>query len=164
MVRQQTWGIGPVPPTITLTMTSRCRPARCPLCSRRARRTHSWYGRVLADLPWAEHVVAIQLRVRKLFCTNTKYERRIFTERLTGIAAPWARKAARLSDRLIAVRLALGGVAGARLGHGMGLATSRNTLLNLVRQAPTPDPATPSALGVGDCAQAAHLRHGAGGP
>jgi len=152
VVRLETWGIEPVPPTITLTLTSRSRPARCPLCSRRARRTHSWYGRVLADLPWAEHVVAIQLRVRKLFCDNTKCERRIFTERLPGIAAPWARKTARLSDRLTAVGLALGGAAGARLGHGIGLATSRNTLLRLVRQAPMPDPATPSALGVDDWA------------
>ena len=48
--------------------------------------------------------------------------------------------------------LALGGAAGARLGHGIGLATSRNTLLRLVRQAPMPDPATPSALGVDDWA------------
>ena len=115
VVQLETWGIEPVPPTITLTLTSCSRPAPCPLCSRRARRTHSWYGRVLADLPWTEHVVAIQLRVRKPFCDNTKCERRIFTERLPGVAAPWARKTARLSERLTAMGLALGGAAGARL-------------------------------------------------
>lgn len=151
-VRLETWGVEPAPPTITLTPTSRSRPAPCPLCGRRARRTHSWYGRALADLPWGEHAVAVQLRVRKLFCDNTRCKRRIFTERLPGVAAPWARKTARLSERLTAMGLALGGAAGARLGHGTGLATSRNTLLRLVRRAPLPPNATPKALGVDDWA------------
>ncbi len=83
---------------------------------------------------------------------NPKCKRRIFTERLPGIAAPWARKTARLSDRLTAVGMALGGAAGARLGRSMGLATSRNTLLRLVRRAPIPSDATPVALGVDDWA------------
>ena len=152
VVRLETWGIEPAPPTITLTLTSRSRPAPCPLCSRRARRTHSWYERALADLPWGEHAVAVQLRVRKLFCDNAKCKRRIFTERLPGVAAPWARKTARLSERLTAVGLALGGAAGARLGHGIGLAISRNTLLRLVRRAPLPPNATPATLGVDDWA------------
>ena len=152
VVRLETWGAEPAPSTITLTLTSRSRPAPCPLCSRRARRTHSWYKRALADLPWGEQAVAVQLRVRKLFCDNAKCKRRIFTERLPGVAAPWARKTVRLSDRLTAVGLALGGVAGARLGRNVGLATSRNTLLRLVRRAPVPPDATPAALGVDDWA------------
>ncbi len=152
MVRLETWGTEHAPPTITLTLTSRSRPAPCPLCNRRARRTHSWYERALADLPWGEHAVAVQLRVRKLFCDNARCKRRIFTERLPGVAAPWARKTARLSERLTAVGLALGSTAGARLGSNVGLATSRNTLLRLVRRAPVPPNATPVALGVDDWA------------
>ena len=152
MVRLETWGIEPASPTITLTLTSRSRPASCPLCGRRAKRTHSWYERALVDLPWGEHAVAVQLRVRKLFCDNAKCKRRIFTERLPGIVAPWARKTARLSERLTVMGLALGGAAGARLGHDIGLATSRNTLLRLVRRAPLPPAATPAALGVDDWA------------
>ena len=151
-VRLETWGAEPAPPTITLTLTSRARPTPCPLCGRRAKRTHSWYERALADLPWGEHAVAVLLLVRKLFCDNKKCKRRIPTERLPGVAAPWARKTARLSERLTAVGLALGGAAGARLSGSMGLATSRNTLLRLVRRAPIPDVATPSALGVDDWA------------
>ncbi len=104
----------------------------------------------LAGLPWGEHAVAVQLRIRKLFYDNAKCKRPIFTERLPGVAAPWARKTARLSDRLTAVGLALGGAAGARLGRSMGLATSRNTLLRLVRRAPLPLDAAPAALGVDD--------------
>lgn len=137
---------------ITLTLTSRARPAPCPLCGRRTKRTHSWYERALADLPWGEQAVAVQLRVRKLFCDNANCKRRIFTERLPGVAAPWARKTVRLSERLTAVGLALGGAAGARLSGSMGLATSRNTLLRLVRRAPLPPVDTPTALGVDDWA------------
>ena len=151
-IRLETWGTEHAPPTITLTLTSRSRPAPCPLCGLRARRTHSWYERALADLPWGEHAVAVQLRVRKLFCDNAGCKRRIFTGRLPGVAAPWARKTARLSERLTAVGLALGGAAGARLGASMGLATSRNTLLRLVRRTPVPPADTPAALGVDDWA------------
>ena len=151
-VRLETWGIKLALPMITLTLTSRSRPAPCPLCGRRARRTHSWYERALTDLPWGEHAVAVQLRVRKLFCDNAGCERCIFTERLPGVAAPWARKTARLSERLTAVGLALGGTASARLSGSMGLATSRNTLLRLVRRTPMPPNATPVVLGVDDWA------------
>ncbi len=42
-------GTEPSPPTIPLAMTSRSRPAPYPLCSRRVRRTHSWYERALAS-------------------------------------------------------------------------------------------------------------------
>ena len=48
--------------------------------------------------------------------------------------------------------LALGGAAGARLGHKLGLAASRNTLLRLVRRTALPSVATPAALGVDDWA------------
>ena len=80
------------------------------MCGRQARRTHSRYERRLADLPWGEYRVAIRLKVRRLFCGNVRCERRIFAERLPGIAAPWARRTARLADRLTAVGFALGGV------------------------------------------------------
>ena len=139
VVRLGTCGTEPTPPTIILTLTSRFHPAPCPLCGRLARRTHSWYGRALADLPWGEHAVAVQLRV--------------FTERLPGIAAPWAYKTARLPERQTAAGLAPGGAAGARLGRSMGLAASRNTLLRLVRRAATPSFGTPTALGVDDWAE-----------
>lgn len=48
--------------------------------------------------------------------------------------------------------LAPGGAAGACLGHGIGLSTSRNTLLRLVRRALMPPNATLVALDVGDWA------------
>jgi transposase len=126
--------------------------ACCPLCRRRANRVHSRYERTLADLPWGEHAVVLRLRVRRLFCDNARCERRIFVERLPGIAAPWSRKTARLATRLTALGLALGGAAGARLSRVLLMPTARNTLLRLIRAAPSPPGVTPTVLGVDDWA------------
>jgi transposase len=151
-VRLETWSLEPASSLITLTLHARQVTAGCPLCGRRSKRVHSRYERTLADLPWGEYAVAVRFRVRRLFCDNTRCERRIFAERLAGVTAPRARKTTRLADRLTGVGLALGGAAGTRRGQELGLAASRNTLLRLVRRAPLPDVATPSALGVDDWA------------
>jgi transposase len=124
----------------------------CPLCAIPARRIHSRYERTLADLPWAEYRVRLQLRVRKWFCRNRSCRRRIFTERLPTSAAPWARRTLRLAQRLVALGIALGGKAGVRLGHQWDLVVSRNTLLRLLRRLPQPVLPTPRVLGVDDWA------------
>jgi transposase len=151
-VRLDTWAIEPARPAITLTLRPRSRTARCPLCGRRAGRVHSRYERTLADLPWGGHTVVLRLRARRLFCGNARCERRIFAERLPGVAAPWARRTARLAGRQTAIGLALGGAAGVRLSRELGLPAARNTLLRLVRAAPSPPEATPPVLGVDDWA------------
>ena len=73
---------------ITLRVRATQTSAPCPLCATPARRIHSDYERTLADLPWAQYRVRLQLRVRKWFCRNRSCPRRIFTERLSTIAAP----------------------------------------------------------------------------
>jgi transposase len=137
---------------ITLRVQSTQTSAPCPLCATPARRIHSDYGRTLADLPWAQYRVCLQLRVRKWFCRNRSCSRRIFTERLPTIAAPWARRTLRLAQRFVALGVALGGQAGVRLGHAWDLAVSRNTLLRGLRQRPLPVLPTPRVLGVDDWA------------
>jgi transposase len=137
---------------ITLRVQSTQTRAPCPLCATPARRIHSDYGRTLADLPWAQYRVRLQLRVRKWFCPNRRCRRRIFTERLPTVAAPWARRTLRLAQRLVALGIALGGKAGVRLGHQWDLGVSRNTLLRLLRQLPLPALPTPRVLGVDDFA------------
>ena len=151
-VRLETWALEPAQSAITVTLNARQITARCPLCNRRSKRVHSCYARTLADLPWGEYAVMIRLNIRRLFCDNARCERRIFAERLPGIAAPLARKTTRLAGRLMAMGLALGGAAGVRLGRKLGLNASRNTLLRLIRRAPLPDTVTPSVLGVDDWA------------
>jgi transposase len=106
-VRLETWSLKPASHSITLTLNSRHRATRYPLCGRWARRVHSRYERILADLPWGEHAITVRLGVRRMFCDNTRCGRRIFAERLPGVAAPWARRTARLAHRLTALGLAL---------------------------------------------------------
>ena len=137
---------------ITLAVRSAQTSVPWPLCTTPARRIHSRYERTLADLPWADYRVRIQLRVRKWFCRNRHCPRHIFTERLPTVAAPWARRTLRLAQRLVAVGLALGGKAGVSLSQRWGLAVSRNTLLRLLRRQPVPAHATPTVLGVDDFA------------
>jgi transposase len=159
-VRLETWTVEAAPSAIVLTSTSRSCPTPCPLCSQPATRTHSRYERRLADLPWGEHGIVVRLRVRRMFCDNARCARRVFAERLPGIAPAWARKTARLLDRLTAIGLALGGAAGARLGGRLGLTADRNTLLRLIRRAPQPAMAAPSALGVDDWAMRRRFTYG----
>ena len=136
-----------------MTLTSRQPAPHCPLCHVPARRLHSRYRRTLADLPWGSCTVRLWLWVRRLFCDHVGCTRRIFTERLPGLVAPWARRTARLAERLTMAGLALGGAAGARLSRWLGMPTARNTLLRLIRAAPLPAEVAASVLGVDDWAR-----------
>jgi len=107
---------------------------------------------MVADLPWGPWRVVLRLQVRKFFCVNGRCARRIFTERLAPLVAPWARRTQRLAQWLVRIAVALAGTAGARLCRGLGLAVSRNTLLRLLRRQLLPDVATPHVLGVDDWA------------
>jgi len=63
-----------------------------------------------------------------------------------------ARRTQRLADRLIALGLALGGAAGARLSQFLGFRISDSSLLYLVAKLPLPGIVTPKTLGVDDFA------------
>jgi transposase len=115
-------------------------------------RVHSHYQRTLADLPWGDWSVRLGVTVRKLFCDNPHCGRRVFTERLPDVVAPWARKTVRLCQRLTAIAAALGGAAGSRLTHTLGMPAARNTLLRLIRAASLPPSPAPAVLGVDDWA------------
>ena len=118
--------------------------SNCPLCGTRANRVHSSYARTLADLPWAGYRVRLQLTIRKFFCKLPDCVRRIFTERLPELVAPYARRSARLSFIIRLVGLALGGQGGARLTARLGMSVSSSTLLRHIRRAPS-SPSSPSS-------------------
>lgn len=146
------WQIESTTTHINLTIVSKGASAECPICHQGTHRIHSHYERTVADLPWSEYGVSWKLQVRKFFCTNPNCPRRIFTERLPGVVAPWARKTTRLAQRLTAIGLALGGAAGMRLSLRLGLRISRQSLLRLVRLMSLPELTTPTVLGVDDWA------------
>jgi transposase len=134
--------------------------APCPLCGYLSDRIHSHYQRTLADLPWSSHRVRLVLTVRKFFCDVDACRRRIFTERLPGVVAPYARRTTRLTDILRLLAFALGGEAGARIVDRLGLATSPATLLRLIRRTALPDAAPSTVLGVDDFAFRKGNRYG----
>ena len=152
LLRLQACSVDDTTAQITLHVRSTQVMAPCPLCTTPAQRIHSHYERTLADLPWAQYRVRLQLRVRKWFCGNRRCRRRIFTERLPTLVAPWARRTLRLARRLVALGVALGGTAGVHLGHQWNLVVSRNTLLRLLRRLPVPSLPPPTVLGVDDFA------------
>jgi transposase len=151
-LRLDAWHLDTAASLMTVFVTSTQPSVPCPVCAMPATRIHSRYIRTLADLPWAVYRVRLQLRVRKWFCANSLCTRRIFTERLPTVAAPWARRTLRLVQRLVALGLALGGRAGGRLSHAWDLAVSRHTLLRGLRRQPVSAFPTPTVLGVDDFA------------
>jgi transposase len=137
---------------LTLHVTSTQALVHCPVCRFPTRRIHSRYVRRVADLPWGAWRVVLHLHVRKFFCANSRCIRRIFTERLAPLVAPWARRTQRLMHWLAHIAMALGGMAGVRLCRALGLPMSRHTLLRLLRRLPLPACPTPQVLGVDDWA------------
>jgi transposase len=137
---------------LTLWVSSTKTSAQCPLCKSTNYRVHSRYERTLTDLPCVHFSLAIILEVCKFFCQNANCKRRIFTERVPEIAAPWARKTVRLVQQLQAIGLALGGAAGARLCNQLGYRCCGSTLLNQLRKLLLPEFEVPRILGVDDFA------------
>jgi transposase len=137
---------------LTLVLLSTQCSAKCPACSTPSDRIHSRYQRTLADLPCANFKLILMLQVSKFFCDHPGCIRRIFTERIPEIAAPWARKTTRFVQRLEAIGLALGGAAGARLSHQVGTGVCGSTLLNVLEKLPLPEFEVPKILGVDDFA------------
>ena len=135
---------------ITATVTTTAKDARCPLCAHSSEKVHSRYVRVLADLPWINCAVRLELHTRRFFCLNPDCQRKIFTERLPNVVTPYAHKTLRLTEGLTVIGFALGGEAGKRLAQGMDMLSSPDTLLRLLHLAPLEEHPTPRILGVDD--------------
>jgi transposase len=146
--------------SIQLQLTATASTAACPLCGVPSASIHSRYWRRLTDLPWGTHAVRIHLMVRKFVCRHPNCTRRIFTERLPKLVAPYARKTPRFIMVLQALGIALGGKAGVRLAARLQLTTSPSTLLRLVRAAPMPHIPALQAVGVDEWAWRRGHRYG----
>jgi transposase len=95
---------------------------------------HSRYTRRLDDLPCLGRSVRLQVAVRRFVCPQPDCPRRIFSERLPGFAAPWARATDRLRQTQTDIGSSLGGEAGARLAARMAITASPDTLLRRVKR------------------------------
>lgn len=136
-----------------IVVVSSCRTqVECPDCSQPAHRVHSRYERTLADRPWNGIPLRLQLHTRRWFCDHPPCSRRIFAERLPGLARRYARRTDEQTQVLRLLAYVLGGEAGARTAQGLGLPVSPDTLLRQVRGRKTYSGRAPRVLGVDDFA------------
>lgn len=126
--------------------------AACPGCGTVSGRVHSRYVRRLADVAAGGRPVAIELAVRRFFCTAPGCGRRTFAEQVEGLTTRYARRTPLLAGVLGSIAVALAGRAGSRLAGVLGVPASRQVLLRLVMAIPDSPAAAPRVLGVDDFA------------
>ena len=134
--------------------------AQCPDCSHLSGAIHGHYKRRPADLPFCGRQVRLDLQLRRYVCINATCRRRTFAERLPMLLAHRSRRTRRLAQAQARVGVALGGEAGSRLAHQLGMPTSGDTLLRLIRATPVASSAAPALIGVDDWALKKRTRYG----
>ena len=135
--------------------------ATCPACGFRSCRVHSQYGRTLRDLSYQGARVEIQLRSRRFYCRAPGCHRKIFTERFPILTAAHGRQTERHREVLKQIGYALGGEAGFRLASQLGIASSPDTILRVMKLDVCPAVGPPvRALGVDDWAWRKGQRYG----
>lgn len=139
----------------TLVITAHGTQARenCPACGSESNRTNETYHRHPADLPCGGYTIEFVLTVPRFFCDNEACERCTFA----GIFPTWVSRYARRTDRLIEqqreIGFAVSAEQGARLLPKLGMETSPDTIIRLVRGAPESTSETPRVLGIDDWAK-----------
>lgn len=124
----------------------------CPRCGTASNQRHSAYTRTLSDTPCAGRAVSVALHVRKFRCGNRACTQHIFAERFLDYVRPWARKTVRCMEELLHLGWALGGRGSERIAALLGLLTTDQTVLRLLRIAPLPNNPPVTVLGVDDFA------------
>ncbi len=110
--------------TLHLAATTTRRAARCPLCGRRSKRVHSFYARTIADLPCTGARTIIHLQTRRFVCRVRWCGRKIFTERVSALVAPWGRRTVRQREGLQQTGFAVGGAPGTAPPYAMPTAAA----------------------------------------
>ncbi|MEU7818958.1 ISL3 family transposase [Pseudonocardia sp. NPDC049154] len=126
--------------------------ARCPVCGGVSSRVHSRYQRRLSDLAVSGRPVLLHVKVRRFVCMASACPRKTFAESFPHLTGRYKRSTHALQTMLRSLGLALGGRPGARLSGGLGVPTSRMTLLRAIDALAVPEPSSVRVLGVDDFA------------
>jgi transposase len=113
----------------TIQPTALCLQCNDPSSSLKAR-----YWRKVADLPWHNISVRLALKARKFRCRNGLCPRKVFCERLSNVAAPFARRTVRLAKAIEFLAFALGARAGARTMKKLSFAVGKDVCLRVMRR------------------------------
>ena len=106
----------------------------CPGCGAQSKSRHSTYWRTLRDLSAQGAPVIVNARLGRWRCRNQLCDRRIFTERVPGLAAPFARRTARLAGIVRLLGHSAGGRPSERLMRRLGMPVSDTTILAGLRK------------------------------
>ncbi len=134
--------------TVVATSSTSC----CPLCAERSSSIHCHYRRVLRDVPCAGRHVQLFLTVRKFYCRNPSCEQKVFAERFSAFADPWARMTIRHCQQVTSIGLATCGKGGTRLAARLGIQATRQTILRRIMDLPDPPGGSILFLGIDDFA------------
>ncbi len=145
---------------VTLVLRSSQTTAACPACAQPSTHVHGHYMRRLADLPCQKRPVRVCLEVRRFACRTRGCPRTTFAERFPTLTGAYARRTLRQAESLTEIAFAQGGKAGAQLAKRLGMPTSRDTLLRLIRGSEIPKRKTPRVLGLDDFAWKKGDRYG----
>jgi transposase len=105
------------------------RPRPCPDCGAQSKSRHGAYWRTLRDLSAQGVPVVANARLGRWRCRNQECGRRIFTERVPDLAAPFARQTARLAEIVRLLGHSAGGRPSERLMGRLGMPVSDTTIL-----------------------------------
>jgi transposase len=117
----------------TITLDSQ-RLSVCPGCGARSKSRHSTYWRTLRDLSAQGAPVVINARLGRWRCRSQLCDRRIFTERVPGLASPFARRTVRLAEIVRLIGHNAGGRPSERLMKRLGMPVSDTTILAGLRK------------------------------
>jgi len=148
----------PAPECVPIVTQLQSATATCPDCGTISCRIHSYYERLLGDLPWQGRPVLLHVQARRFRCLDLSCYRQTFAKRLPGVASAAGRRTERLGSLQGCLGLAFGGEAGQRLA----MPISADTLLRVTRKAGNDDepPLTPRVLAVDDWAWRQGRRYG----
>jgi len=126
--------------------------SKCPVCYGQSREVHSYYQRLIMDLPMLGNETWIDLRARKFFCINESCRQKVFSERFERHF--WSRKKStvRVSQRIAKIATLMDGNGGERICRLMQMPVSSSTLIRSVHQL-VPHPVEPArVIGIDDWA------------
>lgn len=137
-------------------------PAPCPVCGQVSRSRHSGYSRRLSDLPWQGCSVQLWLSLHKYRCPQPDCPRKVFCERIPGVARAYARRTDRLALIISSVGYVAGGLPAARLLERLAIPVSDDSVRRqVVRSAVRAAPQQPvRRLGIDDWAWRKYHNYG----